>query len=177
MLSHSGSMFSKAIKVCSKDPYTHVSISLDENLYELYSFGRIRPYNPIIGGFIREDIVNGTYRRFPETKCAIYALDIDDEQYERLKRELNKFKRASKRYGYNFIGVVSAAFNKPIHRKHSYFCSQFVSEILQNSGIKLLEKDPRLTSPMDFSRCNGLECVYEGRLKAISEGDLLVREL
>lgn len=177
MLSHSGSMFSKAIKVCSKDPYTHVSIALDENLYELYSFGRINPYNPIIGGFVKEDIVNGTYRRFPETKCAIYALEIDDVQYRRLKRELNKFKRASRRYGYNFIGVVSAAFNKPIHRRHSYFCSQFVSEILQNSGIKLLEKDPRLTSPMDFSKCDGLECVYEGELKAISNGDFLARQL
>lgn len=172
MLSHSGSMFSRAIKKCSKDPYTHVSIALDEHLYELYSFGRIKPYNPIIGGFVKEDIVNGTYRRFPETKCAIYSLDISDEQYRRLKKELNKFKRASKQYKYNLIGVVSAAFNKPIHRQHSYFCSQFVSEILQNSGIRLIDKDPGLTSPMDFSRCNELLCIYEGELKTISNGGL-----
>lgn len=168
MLSHSGSMFSKAIKICSRDRYTHVSIALDEDLNELYSFGRIKPYNPMIGGFVREDIVNGTYRRFPETKCAIYALEIEDYQYTRLKRELNKFKRDSRRYGYNFIGVLSAAFNKPIHRKYSYFCSQFVSEILQKSGIEIINKDPRLTSPMDFSRCNGLECIYEGDLIALN---------
>lgn len=169
MLSHSGSMFSRAIKVCSKDTYTHVSIAFDENLNELYSFGRIKPYNPMIGGFVKEDIVNGTYGRFPQTKCAIYKLEIDDIQYKRLKRELNKFKRDKKRYGYNLIGVMSAAFNKPLRRRHKYFCSQFVSEILQNSGVKLIDKDPCLTSPMDFIRSEKLECIYEGELKALSQ--------
>ncbi len=174
MLSHSGSIFSRAIKVCSKDPYTHVSIALDENFYELYSFGRIKPYNPIIAGFVKEDIKNGTYRRFPDTRCAIYALDIDETQFRMLQKELNRFKKESRKYGYNLIGVISAAFNKPLHRKYSYFCSQFVSEILQNSGIRIIDKDPNLTSPMDFSRSNRLECIYEGELKALSSSDLEV---
>lgn len=168
LLSHSGSMFSKTIKIFSKDTYTHVSIALDEDLKELYSFGRIKPYNPILGGFVREDIVNGTYGRFPETKCALYSLEIDDKQYSRLKQELYKFKLESEKYGYNLLGVMSAAFNKPIHRRYSYFCSQFVSEILLNSGIKIIDKDPSLTSPMDFINCDELECVYEGYLNAYS---------
>lgn len=168
LLSHSGSMFSKAINICTREPYTHVSIALDRNLKELYSFGRINPYNPIIGGFVKEDVINGTYGRFPNTKCALYSLEIDDIQYRKLRKELNRFKRESERYGYNLLGVVSAAFNHPIHRKYSYFCSQFVSEVLLNSGIRIINKNPSLTSPMDFRICEELEFVYEGNLKTYS---------
>ena len=169
LLSHSGSMFSKAINICTRDPYTHVSIALDVNLNELYSFGRINPYNPIIGGFVKEDVINGTYGRFPNTKCALYSLEINDIQYKKLKKELYKFYRESERYRYNLLGVVSAAFNYPLHRKYSYFCSQFVSEVLLNSGIDILHKNPSLTSPMDFLSCEKLQFVYEGYLSTYSK--------
>lgn len=168
LLSHSGSMFSKAINLCTREPYTHVSIALDEELKEMYSFGRINPYNPIIGGFVKEDIVNGTYRRFPNTRCALYSLDINENQYNRLKYELDKFKLESKKYGYNLLGVLSAALNFPLHRRYSYFCSQFVSEVLLNSGIKIIDKNPSLTSPMDFRACKELEVIYEGELRSYS---------
>lgn len=78
---------------------------------------------------------------------------------------MNKFKKESDKYGYNLIGVVSAAFNYPIHREYRYFCSQFVSELLLNSGIKIIDKNPSLTAPMDFIGNNELECIYEGYLR------------
>lgn len=169
LLSHSGSMFSKLINVCSGFPYTHVSIALDRELNELYSFGRIHPYNPIIGGFVREDIENGTFSRFPETMCALYSLEIEEEQYNNLERELERFKNEKDKYGYNLLGVLSAAFNFPLHRKYSYFCSQFVSELLLKSGIRILDKSPDLTSPMDFGSCKELEIIYEGYLRTYNE--------
>lgn len=165
LLSHSGSLFSKAINIYTREPYTHVSIALDKNLDELYSFGRLNPYNPIIGGFVKEDVINGTYGRFPNTRCALYALKIDDIQYKKLKRELEKFKKNGEMYSYNLLGVLSAIFNYPIKRKHSYFCSQFVSEVLQNSGINIIDKNPGLTAPMDFLECEDLELIYEGYLR------------
>jgi hypothetical protein len=165
LLSHSGSIFSKLINIFSKAIYTHVSIALDKELNELYSFGRINPYNPIIGGFVKEDIVNGTYGRFPKTTCALYSLEIDEEQYKKLKSELEKFKKEKDKYGYNLLGVMSAAFNFPLRRKYKYFCSQFVSEVLLNSGIKLIDKNPSLTAPIDFRSCEELEMIYEGYLK------------
>ena len=166
MLSHSGSLFSKAINICTREPYTHVSIAFDENLTEMDSFGRLNPYNPIIGGFVKEDIINGTFGRFPQTRCALYSLEIDDNQYNRIRNELLRFKFESYKYGYNLLGVMSAAFNFPLHRKYSYFCSQFVSEILLNSGIEIIDKNPSLTAPVDFRSCKELEIIYEGELKA-----------
>ena len=158
-------MLSKVINKYTKEPYSHVSIAFDEELKELYSFGRLRPRNPLIAGFVKEDIANGTYARFPETRCALYSLEINDLQYRRLTRELERFKRNSDRYGYNLIGLVGVMANYPIERRYNYFCSQFVSSLLNKSGIKLINKHTALTSPRDFRECEELHLIYEGMLQ------------
>lgn len=165
LLTHSGSMFSKAINIYTRVPYTHVSIGLDRDLQELYSFGRRKPYNPIIGGFVREDIVYGTYGRFPETRCALYSLEINELQYKKLLRQLDMFKANKDRYSYNLIGLVGVIIHRPIDREYSYFCSQFVGKVLLNSGIDIVGKSPGLTSPMDFLQCKDLQFIYEGNLR------------
>lgn len=165
MLTHSGSLLSKCINIYTKEPYTHVSISLDETLNELYSFGRLRPNNPIIAGFVMEDIRNGTYKRFPNTMCALYSIQINKEQHKKLKKEIKKFKKDGKKYGYNFIGLIGFMVNYPIERKYNYFCSQFVSSLLNSSGITLIDKPTALTSPRDFRECRDLNLVYEGNLQ------------
>ncbi len=166
LLSHSGSLLSKCINRYTKEPYTHVSIALDEELNELYSFGRLRPNNPIFAGFVREDIANGTYKRFPDTMCALYSLEIDKLQYKNLKKEIRIFKKDAKKYGYNFIGLIGYMVNYPIERKYNYFCSQFVSSLLNSSGIKLIDKPTALISPRDFRECRDLNLVYEGNLQS-----------
>lgn len=164
LLSHSGSMLSKLINIYTRTAYTHVSLGLDKDLDQLYSFGRLKPYNPVIGGFIREDILNGTYTRFPHTKCAIYLLTVTEEQYDRLAKEINRFTLEKEKYKYNLLGLVGVIVNRPIQREYSYFCSQFVTEVLTNSGINIIKKTPGLTSPIDFIECKELEIIYEGQL-------------
>ncbi len=164
LLSHSGSILSKLINIYTKTTYTHVSLGLDKDLDQLYSFGRLKPYNPVIGGFIREDILNGTYTRFPHTKCAIYLLTVTEEQYEKLANEIKRFTQEQEKYKYNLLGLVGVIVNRPIQREYSYFCSQFVTEVLTNSGINIIKKNPGLTSPIDFIECKELEIIYEGQL-------------
>ncbi len=170
LLTHSGSAFAKLINVYTRDKYTHASIALDKDLNELYSFGRRKPYNPLIAGFVQEDIINGTFGRFPKTRCALYSLKVSEVQYKKVEKNLARFKEESKRYGYNFLGLFGAMFQHPIQRRYSYFCSQFVSELLLTSDIKLLDKHPGLTAPMDFLGCPELEFVYEGYLNIYGQG-------
>lgn len=168
LLTHSGSLLSKCINVYTKEPYTHVSIALDSSLKELYSFGRLHPSNPIFAGFVKEDIINGTYARFPNTRCALYSLEVNDIQYHRLKKELYKFKKNGYKYGYNLLGLFGVVLNVPVERKHNYFCSQFVATLLVNSGINIFSKPNALVSPRDFRKCRKLELIYEGRLRSYS---------
>lgn len=168
LLTHIGSLLSRCIYVYTREPYTHVSISLDKNLNELYSFGRIRPSNPIIGGFVKEDVVNGTYARFPETRCALYSLKVNDIQYKRLKKELNKFRMNEDKYSYNLLGLFGIMLRVPVERKYNYFCSQFVATLLYNSGIFIVHKHAALVCPEDFRECKKLKLIYEGKLKEYS---------
>ena len=164
MLSDTQSFISKGIKVYTRKPYSHVSIALDINLEEVYSFGRLKPYNPLIGGFVKEDIDNGTFKIYPNTKVALYSIDVSLQQLNEVKAAIDKFKANDYKYRYNFIGVVGVILNKPINRKYRYFCSQFVAEVLLDSDIKIIDKDIGLTLPDDFINHKELQLVYEGML-------------
>src|SRR5690625_3279074 len=91
VISHSGSWLSQAIRVCSRAPYSHVSITFDLSLQSLYSFGRLNPNNPFIGGFTIESIDGGIFKRFKETTCQIYMVRTTDEKYEDLRRRIQYF--------------------------------------------------------------------------------------
>ena len=57
----------------------------------MYSFGRLRPSNPFIGGFVHEGIDFGTFKKFKNTQSEIYSLEIADNKYEKIKEEIKKF--------------------------------------------------------------------------------------
>ncbi|WP_299091439.1 hypothetical protein [uncultured Metabacillus sp.] len=159
-----GQTITKSIKKYTKAPYNHASIAFDEKLNEMYSFGRKNPNNPINGGFVKEDIYIGTYSKYPETTCVIYRLEVTERDIVKMKRILNVFIKNQKKFLYNLIGVLGVSLNEPVEFSNSYFCSQFVAEILYRSGIKLWDKLPALVTPDDFRNHKDLELVYEGKL-------------
>lgn len=76
VLTYTGTILSKIIRVYTRAEYCHVSLSLDKELKKMYSFGRLNPYNPFIGGFVHEGIDRGTFKRFKKTKAEIYSIDV-----------------------------------------------------------------------------------------------------
>ena len=164
MLTDTGTFFTKSIKKYTKAPYNHASIAFDSDLQELYSFGRKKPNNPINGGFVKEDIFEGTYSKYPETTCVIYRIEVSDRDVEKMKRVINVFKKNKNKFLYNLLGLVGVSLNEPVEFSNSYFCSQFVAEILHRSGIRLWDKLPALITPDDFRNNPRFQPVYEGRL-------------
>ncbi|MFE4712287.1 MULTISPECIES: hypothetical protein [unclassified Paenibacillus] len=164
LLTNTGTLFTKMIQTYTKAPYNHASISFDRELSEMYSFGRKNPNNPLNGGFVREDIQTGTYSKYPSTTCVIYELQVTEREVEKMKRVLHIFIRSRQKYLYNILGVIGIALKEPVEFSNSYFCSQFVAEILERSGIKLWNKLPALVTPDDFRQSDRLQLIYEGRL-------------
>ncbi len=150
MLSDTGTLFTNLIKKYTKAPYNHVSLSFDPELKELYSFGRKNPKNPIHGGFVKEDVLTGTYSHYKDTTCVIYKLEVTEREMEKMKRILNVFIKNDNKYLYNILGVIGVSLKEPIEFSNSFFCSQFVAEILHRSGIKLWDKLPVMVTPDDF---------------------------
>ena len=81
VLTYTGTFMSKVIKIFTRAKYCHVSISLDEELTQMYSFGRLNAYNPFIGGFVHESLDEGTFKRFYKTETTIYTYAKADKNY------------------------------------------------------------------------------------------------
>lgn len=174
MLSNTFTWTTRAIGLYTKAPYNHVSLALDKELNSMYSFGRRRPEWPLPGGLVQEKPYEGTYARFKNTLCAIYQLEISWEEYEAVKAAIADFLKEQNRYSFNLLGFAGLAAGLPIERPYAYFCSQFVSTVLEKGGIRLVDKPPGLVRPSDFPNNAKLSLIYEGRLADYKSSDLAV---
>lgn len=164
ILSQTGSIVSKWLKTFTKDEYNHVSISLDEALDEMCSFGRYYAYFPFWGGFVKESTKKGTLKRFKNTKSLIIKLSASEENVNGVRLKINEMFASKRKYRYDMIGVVLAKFGKNKKRKYRYYCSDFVKEILIDNSILYREECPEIMKPMDFLTVHGGEVIYEGSL-------------
>ena len=67
VISQTGTILSRILKVFTDREYNHASISLKDDLSVTYSFGRKHPYNPFLGRFVTESPDFGTFKRFANT--------------------------------------------------------------------------------------------------------------
>lgn len=169
IFSNTGTLLSKCINLYTKDSYVHVSLSFDDTFNKMYSFGRVFPTIPFIGGLVEENISEGVYKRFYNTRCIIYKIPVSNYKYDLLTRELNEFLINKDRYRYNFIGLLTYTINKPLERENHYFCSEFISHLLIKSKIYETNKLPSLIRPNDLlNEIQNKEFVYEGLASNLS---------
>ncbi|MGM1048785.1 MAG: hypothetical protein ACQEXX_21935 [Bacillota bacterium] len=164
LLTDTGTMFTRMIKRYTSAPYNHASLALDKGLREVYSFGRKCATNPWSAGFVEEDIYEGVYRYFPETRCVVLRLNVSAQQYIELKRLIQYFKRNKEAYKYNLIGLLFLTMKINFAPKNAYFCSQFVAEALKGIELDLWNRPSALITPNDFLIHPAFETVYEGML-------------
>ncbi|WP_066186166.1 hypothetical protein [Gracilibacillus timonensis] len=162
LFTNTGTLLTKAIGLYTKAEYNHVSVALDVNLNETYSFGRKHHRNPFWGGFVKENIQE---RFFLEADCSIYAYPINAKQIKKLQGTLNFFRSRENTYHYNLWELFGLMFNKPIQRSNAYFCSQFVAYLLIEAGIVSFDKPPELITPQDIQQLPGLIAIYQGKLQ------------
>lgn len=163
VLTHTGTTLSSIIKYYTKEKYSHVSIALDPELKELYSFGRLNPYNPYKAGFIHEELNKGTFARFRNTVGAVYSLEVTDEQYEEISSLIEQMKENKEKYKFNIIGLFLVSINKKYEREDKFYCAEFVKYVLETSlDRKLL---PEIVKPMDFLELGNMHLIYEGLFK------------
>lgn len=162
ILSRTGTLLSKSIVKFGNMEYPHASLSLDPSLTEMYSFGRIYPKFPLWGGFVVENIYKGVYSNFKDSECIVMKIPVSRIQFERICLELNSFMKNKDKYHYNFVGLLGVKMGVPIPRKRAYFCSQFISSIIQKGGLLRTQENPSLISPDQLREIPGAVTVYQG---------------
>ena len=164
VLTYTGTILSRTVRIFTRNTYTHASIALDKDLEKMYSFGRLNPYNPFWGGFVKEGINIGTFKRFKKTKAEIYSFEVTKEEYKKLEDIILVFSNNRKKYKFNIIGLIYARFNKQCKRKNKFYCSQFVREVIEQSKIEILDMS-KVIKPEDFKRLEPLKLEYKGLLR------------
>lgn len=164
VLTHTGTLLSNLIKTYTKNEYSHVSIALDEELEDIYSFGRINPYIAFIGGLVKESLTSGTFKRFKKTNAAVYEIQVTDKQYEDIKTQIQKMMEHKKEYKFNVKGLFYVALNKKVKKPKTFYCAEFVKYVLENSNIDT-SKLPEIIKPEDFKKMANMELIYKGKLR------------
>lgn len=154
------SCFSKAIKVLTKDIYSHIAISLDSSLHNMYSYGISSNSNK--NGFRKEDIndlpIGG--------RIDVFAFFVTDPVYKKITKFIDNFKENADKTSYSFINLITYLFNIPHNTEWKLVCSQFVDRCLQAAEINLTGRDSSRVAPADLDRAmsseNRIYNLYKG---------------
>ncbi|MBR7796688.1 hypothetical protein GT022_11605 [Agaribacter marinus] len=161
LFTDTGTNLAKAINFFTKQSLNHVSIGFDHELTEVYSFGRKRPRNPFIGGFVKEDIRSDFMKK---SDCAVYQFTVADHECEKIVKNIKDIERQQHKYRYNFIGLFGILLQIEINRKCALFCSQFVATVLRGVPSFSLKKPACFITPADIRNHEGMELIYKGKL-------------
>lgn len=161
LLTDTGTIFTRMIKLYTKKPYNHASISFDPLLNDVYSFGRKNINNPFIGGFIKEDMESDLFKY---ADCAIYCCTVSEEKWNRVKDYIMQMEKQKNQYKYNLLGLFGVIFNRHIERENAFFCSQFVATVLTESIITDFSKPLSLVTPHDLSEIATFNIIFKGKL-------------
>ncbi len=162
VFSKTGTWLARTLGVFSETKYVHSSISFDDSFREMYSFGRTNPNNPFSGGFVKENIYEGVFKKWRKSECIIFKVEVSEAQFWGLKKDIEYFYENRHLYRYNFIGLFGILINKPINRKYHYFCTQFVYELLKRHELVDLQKHPGLVTTLDLIDLLDKSILYEG---------------
>lgn len=135
--------------------FTHASISLEEDTDTYYSFN--------YRGFAIETVSKHRKRGVKKSKC--FQLEVPDQTYEKIKARIQEVEQDCSSYQYTKLGVLCCVLHIPFHEKNRYFCSQFIAELLENSGAVELNRPAYYFLPnhfiplMESKRCQVIDNV------------------
>lgn len=172
VLTHTGTNLSKIIKKWTKDEFSHVSIALDEDLDEMYSFGRLHPYNPFWAGLVHEKQNEGTFKRFKKTKAAIYSIEVDDEKYSIIRNTVYRMYRNRKKYKFNIIGLLAIGFHKSIQKENWFYCAEFVKYVFDKAHLDF-DLPNTMIRPEDFKSIENKDLEYYGLFRKYKKVSVL----
>ncbi|MCD7922153.1 MAG: hypothetical protein LUG27_06915 [Clostridiales bacterium] len=135
-------LLSGLVSMISRSEYSHISISLGNNPETFFSFN-------FKGLAIEKSGIIESRKHW--SRRLYIRVQVTEEMYRNLYKELMVFTGMQKYYKYSFAGVILCILHIP-HKFHNrYFCSQFVAELLVKAGILNLKKQASLYLPGELA--------------------------
>lgn len=143
--------------------YNHVSVALDHDLKELYSFARSEKYGIITGRLVRETSDRYLVGAKGEVPILVYRIPVTGEEWEQVRDEIRNIMNDSK-YVYNLFSVMTYPIFGGFSIYKGYSCSEFVAGILKHLGYEL-DRPQHTYRPDDLRPVLEEYLYYEGSLQ------------
>ena len=103
-LSSTKTKVSKTVRFFTRSKTTHSALCLNGKFDFMYTFGR-KTLKPFPAGFVHENIRKNILHVQNNCHCEVYRIEITDEAYENLLKEIQKYEEEIDRYKYALLGV------------------------------------------------------------------------
>ena len=154
---------SRIVSLFTMYRYSHVAISFDKKCDVIYSFGRKNLYWIFNGGFVVENKDGNFFRRFKDTRCKIYEIDVSRKQYDNLIKIVSEMDKNRNMYKYDFFGIILRYLGLNITFRNKYVCSYFIAKLLMDNSVCKFDKDICFVKPKDFENIEGFNLIYSGK--------------
>ena len=145
--------FSNFIYLCTGRRYTHASLRLNEmgDYYCSFNCRGLCIEKPKF--FARRNI----------RRSILFQIDVPADVYENLRLQLEDFLADRARYRYSRLGVFLCLMRIPHRFPNTFFCSQFVAQLLVKAEVIQWERSVSVCTPNHLEqalrRCQSLRSI------------------
>ena len=155
---------SNIIKLATIAPYSHTCISFDSSMDHLYTFGPRNDHTMIPMGYA-VDSFKQYAQKAPKAKYCIYVKLVDSKDYESMKHVVKLFESKKTDLRYDLRGAIKAWAGRNNINEKKFFCSGFVSYILNSGKNQVTDKEHYQNLPMDITKIQNIHLVDMGLCK------------
>ena len=182
---YTGTPFGKIVRKITRDPYSHVLISFDPSLKEMYSFdfkNKILTGEDWIeaDGFVIDSIER--YKPLKTNNLQVICMMVNTKTKKALKKTVDWYREnmSKTKYGIlNLFDFLRGSTKLSSFKDLTMFCSEFVDSLLKSVNIDISGKYSRNTAPSDlgkYTEKNNFFKVFEGRADEYDQ-EAIEREL
>jgi len=164
VLPRSETLVAKIARMLTKYPYSHVTLSLDDNLEVFYSFSRLRNDSPLISGFAKEYRSHLASKQGVKLNCKIFKIPITDGEYKKIEDYIDTNKNDDTLL-FNYLSMATLTIFKGFEVYKTQNCCGFVAQALELTEKIKLDKPYYKYFPKDFDDMLSKEYLFfEGEL-------------
>lgn len=151
VLPRSETFVARIARTVTRYPYSHTTISLDDNLEVFYSFSRLRNDSPLISGFAKEYRSHLASKKGVKLNCKIFKIPITDEEYKKINNYIEENKNDDTLL-FNYLSMATLPILKGFEVYKTQNCCGFVAQVLELTDKVKLDKPYYKYFPKDFEK-------------------------
>jgi len=164
ILPRSETFVAKIARTLTKYPYSHVTLSLDDNLEVFYSYSRLRNDSPLISGFAKEYRSHLASKEGVKLTCKIFKIPVTNKEYNNIKKFINDNEKDDLML-FNYLSMATLTIIGGFEVYKTQNCCGFVAQALEFIDKINLNKPYYRYLPKDFDDMLSKDYLYfEGEL-------------